>query len=170
MLKNDPCLAFCLDRIGKSAPGWNTLIVRGTADTAQSAEDLWAVWADLERWPDWSPLHRAVTRGEAGTLAVGATFRQQIELGFPFGTTSQDVTLSVFDPARRAAWDGAANGIRNCHLWSFTPLPHAGGTHIDNTEVFTGLPVALLRPIVARRWNQAFQEAVDGLIRRTASG
>jgi hypothetical protein len=32
--------------------------------------------------------------------------------------------------------------------------------------VFTGLPAALLCPLVARRWNRAFQGAVDGLIRR----
>jgi hypothetical protein len=28
----------------------------------------------------------------------------------------------------------------------------------------------MLRPLVARRWNRAFQGAVDGLIRRAANG
>jgi len=83
MPEKDANLAFCLERIGKSAAGWDTLVVRGSAEAAASAEDLWAAWADVERWPDWSPL---------------------------------------------------------------------------------------LRPAVARRWNRAFQGAVDGLIRRTAGG
>jgi hypothetical protein len=165
----DPSLAFCLDRIGRAGPGWDVLVVRGSADAASSAEDLWAVWADLEGWPDWSPLHLSVTRGPSRTLTAGATFRQQITLGFPVGTTSEQATLSVLEPTRRAAWEGDAGGIRNCHLWTFTPLPN-GGTHVDNTEVFAGLPVALLRPLVARRWNRAFQGAVDGLIRATAAG
>jgi hypothetical protein len=33
-----------------------------------------------------------------------------------------------------------------------------------------GLPVAVLRPLVGRRWNRAFQDAVDGLIRRAGQG
>lgn len=168
MSEKDASLAFCLQRIGKSSAGWDTLVVRGSAQAAEPAEDLWAVWANVERWPDWSPLHLSVTRGEPGGLVAGATFRQQIELGFPVGKTSEVATLSVLEPARRAAWVGNANGIRNCHLWSFTPLP-AGGTRVDNIEVFSGLLVALLRPAVARRWNRLFQGAVDGLIRRTAS-
>jgi hypothetical protein len=57
----------------------------------------------------------------------------------------------------------ALYGIRNCYLWSFTPLPD-GGTHVSNTEVFAGFPVAVLRPLVIRRWNRLFQAAVDGLI------
>jgi polyketide cyclase/dehydrase/lipid transport protein len=169
MAGKDSNLAYCLGRIGKSAAGWDTLVVRGSAEATEQAEDLWAVWADVERWPAWSPLHRRVTRKEAGALAAGATFRQEIQLGFPVGTTSETVTLTVLEPARRAVWEGKANGIRNCHLWTFSPLP-GGGTRIENIEVFAGLPVGLLRPVVTRRWNRAFQVAVDGLIRRTASG
>jgi hypothetical protein len=167
MPEKDSSLAFCLGRIGKSAAGWNTLVVRGSADAAAPAGDLWAVWANLERWPDWSPLHRAVTRGEPGELVAGGTFRQEIELGFPVGTTSEQVTLAVLEPGRRAAWEGDANGVRSCHLWRFSPLP-GGGTRVENTEVFAGLAVALLRPVVTRRWNRAFQGAVDGLIRAAA--
>lgn len=166
MSVTDPGVAFCLERIGKSAVGRDTLVVRGAADATQRAEELWAVWASVEGWPAWSPLHLAVTRNESGELAVGATFDQRISLGFPVGTTSQRVTLAVLEPARQAAWLGDANGIRNCHLWSFTPLP-GGGTRVANIEVFAGRPIPLLRPLVARRWNRAFQAAVHGLIRST---
>jgi hypothetical protein len=43
----------------------------------------------------------------------------------------------------------------------------AGGASapaLSNTEVFAGFPVAVLRPLVTRRWNRLFQAAVDGLI------
>jgi hypothetical protein len=104
-------------------------------------------------------------QGSTGKLTAGAAFDQRISLGFPVGTTTEHATLAVFAPARRAAWESAANGIRSCHLWSFSPLP-TGGTRVRNTEVLTGLPAGLLRPLVARRWNRAFQGAVDDLIRR----
>lgn len=162
----DPA-AYCLERVGKTATGWDTLVVSGAADTALSAEDLWAIWSDLERWPLWSPLHQSVTRDSPAGLSAGATFDQRISLGFPVGTTTEHVTISLLEPGRRAAWAGEANGVRSCHLWSFTSLP-GGGTHVSNTEAFAGLPAAMLRPLVTRRWNRAFQDAVDGLIRRTA--
>jgi hypothetical protein len=161
----DPNAAFCLARIGKSAPGWDTLVVSGTASTTAAASDLWAVWADLERWPLWSPLHRSVSWTGPARLAEGATFDQQLSLGFPVGTTTEHVTLAVVEPGQRAGWAGDSNGIRSCHLWSFTPLP-GGGTQVGNVEAFTGLPIALVRPLVARRWNRDFQGAVDGLIRQ----
>ena len=163
----DPSAAFCLKRIGKTAPGWDTLVVSGTASTTETATDLWKGWADLERWPLWSPLHRSVTWTSSARLTEGATFDQEISLGFPVGTTTEHVTLAVLEPGQRAAWAGANNGIRSCHLWSFTPLPD-GGTQVSNVEAFTGLPVALVRPLVARRWNRDFQGAVDGLIRQVA--
>jgi hypothetical protein len=141
-------------------------VVSGAADTTLPTEKLWAIWSDLEHWPDWSPLHKSVTRdSESATLAIGASFTQQIGLGFPIGTTTELVTISLLEPARHAAWEGRANRVCNCHLWSFTPLPE-GGTHVSNVEAFTGFPVALLRPMVRHRWNDAFQAAVDGLIRQ----
>ncbi len=65
--------AFCLERVGRTRPGWDTLVVSGAADTTLPAGDLWAVWADLEHWPLWSPLHRSVTRTAPGGLAAGLT-------------------------------------------------------------------------------------------------
>jgi len=164
----DPGIAYCLERIGKTAAGWDTLVVHGAADAAVPAKDLWTVWADLERWPAWSPLHRSVTRTGHGELAAGAAFDQQLSLGFPVGMTTEHVTIDLLEPAGRVAWAGDANGVRSFHQWSFTPLP-SGGTHVSNAEVFAGLPVAMLRPLVARRWNRLFQAGVDGLIRH-ASG
>ncbi|HEY4850983.1 MAG TPA: SRPBCC family protein [Streptosporangiaceae bacterium] len=164
----DPSSAFCLQRTGKQSTSWDTLLITGTADTMIPAEDLWTAWTDLPRWPDWSPLHRAVAWTSTSGMAAGAVFGQRISLGFPLGTTTQHVTIDLLEPARRVAWAGEGNGVSSCHLWSFTPLT-GGGTHVSNVEAFTGLPVALLRPLVTRRWNRLFQAAVDGLIRHVSA-
>jgi len=100
-------------------------------------------------------------------LAAGATFDQQISLGFPIGTTTQHVTIDLLEPARRASWSGDSNGVRSCHLWSFSPLP-GGRTHVSNVEAFAGITVAMLRPLAARRWNRPFQAAVDCQIHNAA--
>jgi uncharacterized protein YndB with AHSA1/START domain len=162
-----PDIAFCLQHVGRDRAGWDTFVVSGAADTAVPAAAVWAVWTDLEQWPTWSPLHRSVTRTSAAELAAGATFDQRISLGFPVGTTSQQVTIDLFEPGRRVSWSGDSGGVRSCHLWSFTPSPD-GGTHVSNVEVFSGVMAAALRPLVAGRWNRQFQAAVDGLIRSAA--
>jgi len=122
MTATTPDITVCLKRIGKDTAGWDTLVVAGAADTVTRPEDLWAAWSDLERWPLWSPLHRSVTGTPEAGLAAGASFDQHISLGFPIGTTAEHATFDLLEPGRRAAWTGDANGIRNCHLWSFTPL------------------------------------------------
>ncbi len=94
----DPSVAYCLQRIGRGAARWDTIVVSGAADTTTSAEDLWAVWADLERWPLWSPLHRSAAWTSAARLTAGATVDQRISLGFPVGTTTEHVTISLGGP------------------------------------------------------------------------
>jgi hypothetical protein len=163
-----PDIAFCLERVGQDHAGWDTLVVSGAAETTVSAAAVWSAWTDLERWPAWSPLHRSVTRASTAELAVGASFDQQLSLGFPIGTTSQHVTIDLLEPERRASWSGAGNGLKSCHLWSFTQSPD-GGTHVSNVEIFAGVTAAMLRPMVTRRWNRQFQAAVDGLVRRAAA-
>jgi hypothetical protein len=155
-----------LSAAGAAMGGWTEKHARTCFSVHRS---LWLMLSephlgpDLELRPEWSPLHRSVTRASSAELAAGATFDQQLSLGLPAGTTSKHVTIDLLEPARRASCSGDCNGIKSCHLWSFTPLPD-GGTHVSNVEVFASLTVAMLRPLVARRWNLQFQAAVDGLI------
>lgn len=91
-------MSYCVERIGKRRIGWDTLMVSGASDTTIPTETLWAAWSDLDHWPAWSPLHKSVTRDGTGALAVGASFNQQIGLGFPIGTTTEVVTISLLEP------------------------------------------------------------------------
>jgi hypothetical protein len=160
---------YCLGRIGVTSPGWQTLIVKGSAVTPASPERVWAVWSDLATWPRWSPLHVRVSWAGAPGFTAGAQFDQMIGLGFPVGTKTQRVVVDAAEPAARASWSGYENGIRNCHLWSFTPTGD-GGTRISDVEAFTGTAIGLVRPLVGRRWNSMFQRAADGLARIAETG
>ena len=51
-------------------------------------------------------------QGRPGALAAGAAFDQKISLGFPFGTTTEHVTIAELEPALRAPWAGEANGVQ----------------------------------------------------------
>lgn len=161
-------IAFCLERTGQARANWKTLVVTGSAVSEIPVSRLWETWTELERWPQWSPLHQATTWVAGGSFTVGARFDQRLDLGFPVGTTTGHVTLDLVEPARRVSWSGDDNGLRSCHLWQFTALPD-GSTEVSNVEVFSGTALGLIRPLVARRWRRRFQAAVDGLIAQTAA-
>ncbi|MCP2323302.1 hypothetical protein HDA40_001809 [Hamadaea flava] len=153
---------FCLDGIGVSRPGWQTLIVAATADSMASPQDVWTLWSDLASWPSWSPLHRSTEWTGPPGFTAGATFDQTLSLGFPAGTTTDHVTVAIAEPTQRASWSGDANGVRSCHLWTFTALA-GGGTRIGNTEVFNGTVIGLTKPMLAARWRRQFQQAAVAL-------
>jgi hypothetical protein len=159
-------LEFCLHRIGSKKPGWKTLFVTASATTNTSPEGIWQVWTQLERWPTWSPLHRSVRWTNGSAFELGAEFDQELQLGFPLGVKTGHVSIDVLDPARRVSWKGVDNGVKSCHVWVFEP--HSDETTlVTSAEVFDGTAVALMRPAVARRWRNAYQAAVDNLIRAT---
>jgi hypothetical protein len=158
--------SFCFGRLRLAGAGWSTLILAGSGVTSASADELWDVWSDLRTWPQWSPLHRSANWSGTAGFVRGAQLEQQLDLGFPFGVVTEQVTVDVCDPACEVAWCGDSGGIKSCHVWRFRPI---GGnwTHVSNVEVLNGTGIGLIRPLVAARWRRCFQAAVDGVIETT---
>ena len=152
-----------LAQLELNRPTWSTLVLSGFAKCPLPTARLWSVLADVTSWPGWSPLHaRAYWIGSTEPVS-GARFEQVLELGFPVGTKTEEVTIGLAEPARLFGWTGSGGGIRSCHLWKLDAQVD-GTTAVSNVEAFIGLPVALVRPFVAARWRRQFQQAVDGLI------
>jgi hypothetical protein len=156
-------IGFCVDRVGRRREGPSTLLLVGSGCTATSRERLWAALGDVESWPQWSPLHAATRWTDGASLTVGARFDQQLDLGFPLGSSTESVVLAIADRPARAGWVGENRGVRSCHLWALAPAAD-GRTQVCNVEAFAGAPILLIKPFVAARWRRQFQAAVDGLI------
>jgi len=105
-----------------------------------SPEDVWAVLADLGRYPDWNPFIPSI----AGTLAEGA--RLAVRLAPPGGTgMAFRPTVLAATPGRELRWIGRllVRGLFDGeHRFAIEPLG-AGRVRFIQEERFTGLLVPL---------------------------
>jgi uncharacterized membrane protein len=161
-----PDIEMALERVGVATPDWRTAVVAATREVDLPPDELWRTWTELEAWPEWSrPLHVS-TRWLGDTRwQAGSWFEQKLALGFPVGTLKLETRIGAVVPGESAMWWKVSKGMRACHLWRFEALP-GGRTRIHNVEVFHGVPIAVVRPLVANRWQRYFEASVDGLVAR----
>ena len=160
-------LTIALQKIGLDKPTWKTVIAAASQEIDIPAATLWEIWSQLEGWQVWSkPLHVAARwMGKAG-WEVGAKFEQVLNLGFPLGKLTSIETVSALVPGKSAMWRKDDKGIQSCHIWDFEALGERR-TRITNVEVFHGLSMGLVKPLVAANWQRMFEASVAGLIQRT---
>jgi hypothetical protein len=77
---------------------------------------------------------------------------------------AEDLWAAWADLERWPAW----SPLHRSAAWT-TDVRLAAGARFDQ-QISLGFPVAVLRPLVARRWDRLFQGAVDGLIRHASAG
>ncbi|MEM7111400.1 MAG: SRPBCC domain-containing protein [Chloroflexota bacterium] len=127
-----------------------------TANIQASAETIWAILTDGERYPEWDPWADKIE----GTIAPGETIKAFSKLSpgraFPAKVTG-------FDVGKRMEWTGGMplglfKGVR-----SFVLKPEVDGTiTFTLREEFTGL----LLPLIGRTlpdMTQAFNDFARGL-------
>jgi hypothetical protein len=68
-------------------------------DIAAPPADVWAVMADVERWPEWTASVMSITRTSDGPLGVGSTARVKQPKLAP-----ADFTITTWQPERGFDW------------------------------------------------------------------
>lgn len=163
----NPYTKNALQQMGIEQPSWQTLIASASKEVNLPRQVLWEAWTKLEDWPIWSKSLHVATHwvSEAG-WRVGAKFEQDLNLGFPLGTTTSAETVGAIVPGESVQWWKDEKGIKSHHFWLFEDLS-IGKTRITNTEIFHGTPMGLVKPLVAKNWQRMFEASVDGLIQHT---
>lgn len=140
--------------------------IAARAESSASPDDVFAVLADHERWPEWFPSVKKVTViGEAA--GVGARRRVAI----PGATVDEE--FIVWEPGVRWSFTGIAGRprftrslIEDCRL---APIA-SGGTAITYTMYLD--PPRALRPltkVMARQIRRNNGQALENLARRAAA-
>ena len=69
---------------------------------------VWAVLADVERWPEWTPSILSVVRKEPGPLGLASTAKVK-----PKGFPESLLRVTEFSPGRSFMWEGSGGpGLR----------------------------------------------------------
>jgi hypothetical protein len=98
-------------------------------------EAVWPLFADPERWADWSPVCAACLLAPGARLTAGAVLT--LRLRFARLAADVRVRLSTFRPGHEIGWETGGLGLWVRHLYS---LRREGrGSIVSNEEVFSGL-------------------------------
>ena len=92
-----------------------------TVEIDSPPEVVWAVYSDVERWPEWTPSVISVERLDAGPLGAGSRARIR-QPGVPAAVWR----VTSFEPGRFWAWEAAAPGYRMVGEHRVRPRPEGG--------------------------------------------
>ena len=133
-----------------------------TVDIAAPPDRVWAVLSDIERWPEWTPTVRLVTRLDQGPLTIGSRARIR-QPGLP--PAAWQITELV--EGRRFTWVTRSPGVRVVAQHGVESTPP--GTRATLSLEFSGV----LGPVIGwltRRLNQRYLALeAKGLSERSAS-
>jgi hypothetical protein len=119
---------------------------------------VWAVLADLSRYPEWNPLFREAS----GQLATGEriTLRAVNPANGRLMTVKAKIVAA--DPGAELRWASSVPGIMTGeHSFVLTPLD--GGTRLAQTEIYGGLLAATVSVPRTETSFQALNEALKQL-------
>ena len=127
----------------KQVPGFSI-----TAEIPAPADRVWAVMADIERWPEWTPTVTRIRRLDRGPLVVGSRARiRQPKL--PPATWQ----VSELKPGRSFSWVTRSPGV--CVTGEHRVEPAARGTRVTLSLRFSGVLGGLVARLT-RELNQRY--------------
>lgn len=118
--------------------------IREQATTTASPGQVWAVLADLEAWPRWTPTFTAVRRlGECGPIGVGSRFEvEQPRLG----RSTYEVT--EWQKGGAFTWVSSGPGLRTTAIHRVRPVPD--GAEVELRIGWSGPATWLARLLFGR--------------------
>jgi carbon monoxide dehydrogenase subunit G len=133
-----------------------------TTDIPAAPDRVWAILADVERWPEWTPSVTRITRLDAGPLVVGS--RARIHQPRLLPATWRIVELAE---GRRFTWVTGGPGIRAVAEHSVEPVTR--GSRVTLSVRFEGLLASLVARLT-RDLNRRYLELeAAGLRERSLS-
>lgn len=138
-----------------------TAKISATIEIAAAPEQVWAVLADLDSYPEWNPVFREAS----GQLTPGG--RITIESTQPETGHTMTVKVKVLtaEPASELRWASSVLGLMTSEH-SFILSPTGSGTQLVQTQTYRGM-FTRFPPKTINRIQASF-EAINQAIRQRA--
>jgi hypothetical protein len=141
-------------------------VFRTTFPVAASAETVWSVLVDFDRWSEWNPSVPSIS----GEARVGSTLSMTLAMpGRPSAKVRADLT--EVDPGRRLAWHGSIGGDRvfsGTREFDIDPQPD-GTVHVTHVETVTGLLFPVFRTVMGGAIQKHHDDLNTSLAQRAAA-
>jgi uncharacterized membrane protein len=127
------------------------------------SDRVWSVYADVERWPEWTASIETVEFVHGHRVEVGARVRiQQPKLPVAVWEVTEVI------PGRSWTWVAKAPGVRTTAVHAVEPLG-PGSTEVHQSVIQAGVLGALLGRVWARLTREYLAMEAAGLKARSES-
>jgi uncharacterized membrane protein len=135
-----------------------------TVDIEAPADAVWAVLADVRRWPEWNSAVRRVRPLDAGAFDLGSRVRIS-QPRLPPAVWR----VTSFTPGRSFAWTSRVPGITSVADHHITPGPRGRSATVTLTLLQDGPLAGLLAALTGRRSRRYVDTEALGLKQRCES-
>jgi uncharacterized membrane protein len=134
--------------------------IERTIDINAPHDQVWAIMADVERWPEWTPSIKSVERLEQGPFTTGSRARVR-QPRLPVAVW----TVTSFEPGRSFEWQNSSPGLHSRAVHSVEP------TGPDTSRVtlsidWSGLAAPIIRLLYGGLSRRYVDTEARGLKRR----
>lgn len=136
-------------------------MIESVVDIEAGASAVWAVLADVERWPDWTASMTSVTLLDEEPVAAGSRARVVQPKLRP-----SVWTVTEFEPGRVFAWASTNAGVTTVG-GHYLARSANGGTTVRLTFTMSGLLAPIVGALMGGTVRRYVQLEADGLKRRS---
>ena len=96
-------------------------------------ERVWAVMADVERWPEWTESMKSVERLDSGEFGVGSKAKLHIRRS----PNANVWTVTELTPNRSFSWETNSGGVKG--VATHVIEPDGNGSKVTRRSTYRGL-------------------------------
>jgi len=133
-------------------------------DIEADPDRVWAILADVERWPEWTESMTTIERLDDGPLAVGS--RAQVKQP---RLRPAEMEVTSLEPGRSFEWQNSAPGVTTVGDHRIEPRP-GGGSTVTLVLRQTGFAAPVIRLLFGGLIRRYVEMEAQGLKRRAEEG